>query len=276
MLINPHNENNVQEGYKTLLESHLRGWKNLLRDVGTISQLPKIFSVSYQDLLSTGVPEPDENFFLDQLNECFKEYEVWLLNQTTSKEIKKVRWKDSRLHILIGANKLDRGFTVEGLTVTYMSRKESSQIDTMQQRSRAYGYRPFIKYCRVFTTNGTRKILKDTVTTEEDLREQLYSWINSGRNFKDWAKEIGLIIGSNTKPTRSAVVKELIARNLGGWNYLLKSNTDTKTLDYNEALIQKFVLSNATLREFGMQTHLYVELGSDKVIDFITTGTLIS
>ena len=26
------------------------------------------------------------------------------------------------VHILIGGNKLDRGFTVEGLTVTYMNR----------------------------------------------------------------------------------------------------------------------------------------------------------
>ena len=270
MLINPHQENNVQEGYKTLLKHHLLEWKNALTDVKSISQLPTVFVESYKDLISTGVSNPDEDFFLDQLRLCFKEYEVWLLNQTTSKSIKKVRWKEARLHILIGANKLDRGFTVEGLTVTYMSRKESSQIDTMQQRSRAYGYRPFMKYCRIYTTNGTRKILKDTVTTEEDLREQLYAWIQSGRNFKDWAKEIGLIISANSTPTRNAVVKELIQRNLGGWTYLLKSNTDGTTLDYNESLIQNISLDKAPKKQFGKQEHRCLDLDPGDVVKFIS------
>ncbi len=270
MFINPHNENVVQEGYKTLLENHLHEWKILLKEFVSISELPKVFQDCYKDLLQTGVPEPAEKYFIEQLKECFKEYEILLVNQTTGREVKRVRWKEARLHILIGATKLDRGFTVEGLTVTYMSRKESSQIDTMQQRSRAYGYRPFMQYCRVFTTNGTRKILADTVTTEEDLREQLQEWIYSGRNFKDWSKEIGLIISSNTKPTRSAVVKELIQRNLGGWSILLKSNTDNRTLDYNETLIHKIGLDQAQLKDFGNQSHRHIQLDPKAVIDFIS------
>ncbi len=270
MLINPHQENNVQEGYKTLLKRHLVEWKNELTDVYSISQLPSVFIDSYEDLVSTGVSMPDETFFLDQLRNCFKDYEVWLLNQTTSKSIKKVRWKEARLHILIGANKLDRGFTVEGLTVTYMSRKESSQIDTMQQRSRAYGYRPFMKYCRIYTTMGTRKILKDTVTTEEDLRDQLYAWIQSGRNFKDWAREIGIIVSANTTPTRSSVVKELLQRNLGGWTYLLKANTDETTLNYNESLIQQFAIDKAPKKQFGNQEHRCIDLDPGDVVRFIS------
>ena len=269
MLINPHQENIVQEGYKTLIRNHLQGWKNTFQDVTSISQLPKIFDDSYKDLLSTGVNKPVEKNFIDQLKINFSDCDIWLLNQTTSKNIKKVRWKEARLHILIGANKLDRGFTVEGLTVTYMSRKESAQIDTMQQRSRAYGYRPFMKYCRVFTTNGTRKVLTETVTTEEDLREQLYTWIQSGRNFKDWSKEIGLIIGSKSKATRDSVVKELITRNLGGWHYLLKSNTDDQTLNYNETLIQKIGLDSAPHIEFGIQKHRLVELTNEDAADLI-------
>jgi len=269
MLINPHSENNVQEGYKTLLRNHLRAWKDELKDLTSVSQLPKIFNDAYIDLLATGVNEPAEKSFVDQLKFNFSECEIWLLNQTTSKNIKKVRWKDARLHILIGANKLDRGFTVEGLTVTYMSRKESPQIDTMQQRSRAYGYRPFMKYCRVFTTNGTRKVLTETVTTEEDLREQLNLWIQSGRNFKDWSKEIGLILGAKSKATRDSVVKELITRNLGGWHYLLKCNTDEETLNKNENLIQKIGLHNAPHVEFGIQKHRVIEISDKEAADFI-------
>lgn len=269
MLINPHQENLVQDGYKTLIENHLRHWNTLLSTIDSVSQLPTIFIEAYEDLLSTGVKKPNkEAHFLDQLKAGFRECEIYLLNQTT--ETKRIRWKESRLHILIGANKLDRGFTVEGLTVTYMSRKESPQIDTMQQRSRAYGYRNFMQYCRVFTTNATRKILTETVTTEEDLREQLYTWIQSGRSFKDWSKEISLIIGLNSKPTRDAVVKELIHRNLSDWHYLLKSNIDETTLNYNESLIQQLSIDIAPLREFGGQNHRFLELEIQDVIKFIS------
>ena len=267
MLINPHLENNVQEGYKSLLENHLQEWKQVVKDAVSISQLPNVFTTSYKDLLGTGVDIPNENHFLNHLKSGFSDYQIWLLNQTT--EIRKVRWKEYKLHFLIGAAKLDRGFTVEGLTVTYMSRKESPQIDTMQQRSRAYGYRPFMKYCRVFTTLATRKVLTETVTTEEDLRQQLYDWICSGRSFKEWSKEIGLIVGSKSKATRDSVVKELITRNLGGWHYLLKSNTDDPTLDYNESLIRKIGLDKAGPIEFGNQRHRTTELSDADVAEFI-------
>jgi hypothetical protein len=267
MLINPHLENNVQEGYKSLLENHLQEWKRVVKTAISISELPKVFAKSYEDLLSTGVNAPEETHFLQNLKSGFSNYQIWLLNQTT--EIKKVRWREYQLHFLIGAAKLDRGFTVEGLTVTYMSRKESPQIDTMQQRSRAFGYRPFIKYCRVFTTLATRKVLTETVTTEEDLRQQLHDWIRSGRSFKEWSREIGLIVGSKSKATRESVVKELTTRNLGGWHYLLKSNSDDRTLNYNETLIRKIGLENAALVEFGNQRHRVTELSNEDAAEFI-------
>jgi len=269
MLINPHRDNIVQDGYKTLLQNQLQTWHNDFKDFTSISQLPKVFENSYKDLINTGVNKPVEKNFIDTLKYALNECEIWMLNQTTSKNIPNVLWKSARLHILIGAQKLDRGFTVEGLTVTYMSRKESAQIDTMQQRSRAYGYRPFMKYCRIFTTTGTRKVLTETVTTEEDLREQLYAWIQSGRNFKDWSRQIGFIIGAKSKATRDSVVKELITRNLGGWHYLLKCNTDEPTLNYNENLIQKIGLESAPKVDFGNQRHRVVDLSNEDAAEFI-------
>ena len=52
-------------------------------------------------------------------------------------------WVEHLCHILIGGNKLDRGFTVKNLICTYMPRysKDKSNADTIQQRCRFFGYK---------------------------------------------------------------------------------------------------------------------------------------
>jgi hypothetical protein len=267
MLINVHKENIVQEGFKSLVESHLEIWQSAISPIHALESLPIPLLKEYEDLIAHGVIEPDEQQFLWRLKHIFTNFNVWLVNQSTKSRI---RWGDYDLHILIGADKLDRGFTVEGLTVTYMSRKESKQIDTMQQRSRAYGYRPFLKYCRFFTTKDTLKILKDTVHTEEDLREQLLLWTKSGRSFKTWAQEIGFIISGNAKPTRASVVKELTIKNLGSWSFLLKSNCDDETLDYNESLLTQLGLIGAPKTSFGSLAHRHLSIEHSKAVDLLS------
>ena len=85
------------------------------------------------------------------------------------------------MHVLVGGNKLDRGFTVEGLTVTYMNRPASDQIDTLEQRARAFGYRgDLLPYCQFFATPRTLKVLREIVDTEYDLRANLRDWLDGG------------------------------------------------------------------------------------------------
>lgn len=52
-----------------------------------------------------------------------------------------VEWSEARGWILVGGANLDRGFTIEGLTVTYMPRGiGQANVDTLQQRGRFFGY----------------------------------------------------------------------------------------------------------------------------------------
>ena len=71
------------------------------------------------------------------------------------------------LYMSLWGNKLDRGFTVEGLTVTYMNRPPSDQLDTLEQRARAFGYRgDLLPYCQFFATPRTLKVLREIVDNE--------------------------------------------------------------------------------------------------------------
>lgn len=55
--------------------------------------------------------------------------------------------------IAIGGDKLSRGLTLEGLTISYFTRNASA-MDTLMQMGRWFGYRPgYLDLCRLFTTD---------------------------------------------------------------------------------------------------------------------------
>ena len=58
------------------------------------------------------------------------------------------------LTIVIGGNKLSRGITIDGLTISYFTRRPQDPVDdTTVQRQRWFGYRgKHIEFCRLFTT----------------------------------------------------------------------------------------------------------------------------
>jgi hypothetical protein len=75
--------------------------------------------------------------------------------------------------ILVGGNKLARGFTVEGLTVTYY-RRATAQVDTLMQMGRWFGFRPkFRDLVRIYTTDELHSMFAAACKDEEYLRAEL-------------------------------------------------------------------------------------------------------
>ncbi|NVK75603.1 MAG: hypothetical protein HWE24_19185, partial [Oceanospirillaceae bacterium] len=58
----------------------------------------------------------------------------------SGKEASTLNFKIPRDRIIVGGNKLSRGFTVEGLSVSYFYRR-SSRLDSLHQMARWFGYR---------------------------------------------------------------------------------------------------------------------------------------
>jgi len=84
--------------------------------------------------------------------------------------------------ILVGGNKLARGFTVEGLTVTYY-RRTTAQVDTLMQMGRWFGFRPgYRDLVRLYTTPDLHDLFEAACRDEEFLRRELeqYSILEDG------------------------------------------------------------------------------------------------
>jgi hypothetical protein len=74
--------------------------------------------------------------------------------------------------IAIGGNKLSRGLTLNGLSMSYYIRP-SKMYDTLMQMGRWFGYHPtYIDLCRLYTTDNLIKWYKYITVASEELREE--------------------------------------------------------------------------------------------------------
>jgi hypothetical protein len=74
--------------------------------------------------------------------------------------------------IAVGGNKLSRGLTLEGLSVSYYLRA-SKMYDTLMQMGRWFGYRPgYVDLCRLYTSGELIKWYKYITVASEELRAE--------------------------------------------------------------------------------------------------------
>ena len=74
--------------------------------------------------------------------------------------------------IAIGGDKLARGLTLEGLTVSYFLRA-SNMYDTLMQMGRWFGYRPgYLDLCRLYTTDDLCEWFEHIALASEELRRE--------------------------------------------------------------------------------------------------------
>ena len=274
MLVHSTQRNDVQARYHFLLERQLAAWRLVAGGAADASTLPPEVQEERQRLVSLGAPDVAGAEFLDQVRLVLREATLWLVNSVSA--LNKVDWKVAPIHILVGGNKLDRGYTIEGLTVTYMNRPTSIQVDTMEQRARAFGYRQDqLPYCQFFATKRTVKVLRDTVFTEYDLRAELQDHIADGGSVGSWAREIGLLLPEGTKPTRDAVVQAL-SKEVGGWHSLRKPAIDEASRSHNEALVRATGLFDAPPVDYGRLRHRTLTLPMEQVIEDLLAQWVIS
>ena len=74
--------------------------------------------------------------------------------------------------IVIGGDKLSRGLTLEGLSVSYFLRA-SKMYDTLMQMGRWFGYRPgYADLCRLYTSSELNEWFRHITMASEELRKE--------------------------------------------------------------------------------------------------------
>lgn len=164
------------------------------------------FRHSHADLRATVPSLPALDDLIPSLLYALSQTRVEMLNTRGGQETPTVDWNDSFSYILVGGNAMDRGFTVRGLTVTYMPRPlGGGNADTLQQRARFFGYkRPYLDYCRVYLPGDVLQAFRRYVEHEDDLRARLAQHRRSGQPLTTWPRAFRM--SQLLKPTRDSVI----------------------------------------------------------------------
>lgn len=105
--------------------------------------------------------------------------------------------------IAIGGDKLSRGLTLEGLTVSYFLRA-SRMYDTLMQMGRWFGYRDhYIDLCRLYTTREIRQWFTHIALASEELQRELSYMVSTHSTPKDY----GLMVRSHPSLMVTSQVK---------------------------------------------------------------------
>lgn len=203
MLVHPSPRKNDHRQYLTWVQQAIRRWTDSLASPDEQDRVDAIeeFLPAYEELSKTDAALPS---FTDLVAKLQLSVRRVLLKEVNSEDGGEIDWKNAAEHILVGGEKLNRGFTVEGLTVTYMPRDAGDwNADTIQQRARFFGYKKgYLSLCRLYLHPDVIHAYRAYVRHEEDVRHQLLQ--HRGRPLREWRR--AFFMDARMRPTRKNVL----------------------------------------------------------------------
>ncbi|ELX3859082.1 hypothetical protein QKZ66_002733 [Salmonella enterica] len=208
MLVHPSHLTSQHKEYYGWVRSIFDEWHRCLSlrddDPDKIDLLNE-FRESYNQLNTTTVL-PSFDKIINSFSIAFKSTQIVEVNARTNKT-PAIDWQHKYGWILVGGIAVDRGFTVEGLTVTYMPRGIGvGNADTIQQRARFFGYKKnYLGFCRVYLEQSTLDAFRNYVMHEEDIRRQLKEIEASNKSLNSWKR--AFLLDLELKPCRDSVLE---------------------------------------------------------------------
>ena len=240
MLIHPSRLQGKHADYFNWVSAIRTEWLRLLSADGDPDQVSLLadFQTAHANLAAThpGLPtfSEIEGILWQEINRT----QVWEVNTRLGKT-PDIVWQSGYAHILVGGQAMDRGFTVEGLTVTYMPRNKGvGNADTIQQRARFLGYkRGYFGLCRVFLESDVQRAFSVYVSHEDHVRGQLREHSSAGHPLAEWRR--AFFLDRSLKPTRRNVL-DLDYQHVNfteDWFYPRAPHFIPRSVEHNRALV---------------------------------------
>lgn len=276
MMVHPDNTIDWNKTFWQWIDTELKTWRRLMGKsddnydkVQMLRRFEQLFPLALEHY------EIDERPSFEEIKpliaEVLKSKKVYLVN-TDAEAQTEIQWDDYKMHILVGAEMLNRGFTVEKLATTYMPRytKGATNADTIQQRCRFFGYKmDYIKSCRVFLPGNSIANYLNYVKHEEELRSTLASCDSLE------AAERKVLLSPSLRPTRANVLPIWVVNTrMSGMN-ALQAFSSKSTIERNDELVAKFLQDHEhdwTIHQDTTlyRTHRWLKLGIDDAIQFLS------
>lgn len=269
MMVHIDGRRDTNATFEHWISNNLQDYLDVLRAPdGDPGKEPFINSLrqSYESITRYMTDRPEFNEVLRLIPQAILRTKTHLVQGDTNSVID---WGSEKGHILIGADMLNRGFTIEKLSMSYMPRTSAgrSTADTIEQRCRFFGYKmPYIDVCRVFLSNKS----KDEYTAYVEHEEVLRASLKQCSTIAEFKNSMTMLLSDMLNPTRSNILSDkLVREKLMGWRQMLSIDCiqENKTLCYNFLnRIQSFEL--LTNYNNDIRNHRYAFVPIDDFIEF--------
>ncbi len=216
-----------------------------------LSELKRIWQEEFEPTSATiREMSPDENLHQTtweqvaaELPEAAARIEVKEINGHATDALDYVAHQQGFNVIAVGGDKLSRGLTLEGLSVSYFLRT-SRMYDTLMQMGRWFGYRPgYLDLCRLFTTDDLRRWYRHIALAEVELRREFYRMKMAGLTPRRYGLRVrehpgGLLVTALNKMSHARTQKLSYAGQLVQTAHFV---TDKKVVRGNREAVDKFL-----------------------------------
>jgi hypothetical protein len=296
MLVHVTRFNSVQNEVHEQIEEHVKNIKQrIIRKIDHHKIIDRLKNLWQKDFLPTTksiqIAEPDQLTNIDInwldieeiLSVAISDIQVRAINGKAKEALDYSEHENTGLKIIaVGGDKLSRGLTLEGLTVSYFLRA-SKMYDTLMQMGRWFGYRQgYLDVSRIYTTSELSEWFGDITDAAEELREEFDLMVESNLSPREYGLKVQshsvLMVTSKLK-MRSA--KTLMLSFSGQVLETISHFKDSKHLNQNLELTKNFIskLNNpevnptktrAGSRQIWTGSYLWSNVKANEVIDFFS------
>lgn len=253
MLIHPSQKKYDHRIVVNKIQAILSDWKTKAKiklsgknDISYIS-LQKQLLNAYQSFVNDGVIcvpfDKLEKTILDRIKECSP---VLICNSEENASENSALYKTN---IFVGGNLVERGITIKGLSVTYITRraKGKSNVDNTEQRARWFGYKAkYLDVCRVFATRDIKDDFTSILEHDEDMWASIERAQDRGIPFKDMPRIFTLARSAFLQLTRRNVARTE-QYELSEWKPQKLFNFSEFDAEFNKQIIMKYRNDNKDL-----------------------------
>ncbi|MDO6809884.1 Z1 domain-containing protein [Zobellia galactanivorans] len=208
---------------------------------------------------------------LQHLNDAASRIEVKSIHGGSGEALDYFGHKNGLSVIAIGGNKLSRGLTLEGLSVSYYLRA-SRMYDTLMQMGRWFGYRGgYVDLCRLFTSRELNEWFCHITEASEELREEFdYMTDVAGSTPEQYALKVrthpGVLQISATNKMRSATTVQISWAGRLVESYEFKK--DVSVIDNNFRNTQNFIQTLPSNFKSKDNAFVWYDIPAEQVINF--------
>lgn len=233
-----------QERVARAIEEQVALWCDAARQGQDIESL--LFAPVWNDMKIGMTALPDDAAVLRGASRVLHGLAVVRLNSVAGEDLE-YDTKPGRHIVAVGGNRLSRGLTLEGLTVSYFLRT-ASMCDTLLQMARWYGFRlGYEDLIRIWTTDGIASWFSELALVEQSLRDSIVALARAGRRPDQMAIRLRahskLLLTARNKATTAAA-------NVDSWS---GEHPQTVLLPLSDAsrLQQNFEAAEQLVRDLG-------------------------